>query len=141
MKMLAYGMNTNKNSMALRAPGAKFLGKAKLHKHKLVFKYFADIEASENDMWGVLWEIGPDELKAMDYTEGYPTFYDRKEVDVDFDGSKEKAWVYYMVDKEDYKHPNQFYLNMLMEGYEQAGIGMGQLHLAQAECTLMAGTA
>ena len=140
MKMLAYGMNANVESMAIRAPTAKFLGKAKLEKHKLVFKMHADIEQSDNDMLGVLWDIDEEVLQLMDMTEGYPVYYNRKVVDVVHNGQVEKAWVYFMNNQSDYCLPSESYYELVRAGYFNAGIGMGQLHLARAECTLLQGT-
>ena len=40
--MLAYGMNTNLNSMRWRCPQARSLGKVTLKDHKLAFRTFCD---------------------------------------------------------------------------------------------------
>lgn len=41
---------------------------------------------------GEVWEIDADTLQRLDWLEGYPRLYDRKEVDTSFG----KAWVYFM---------------------------------------------
>lgn len=122
-----YGLNTNIESMARRCPGAILKGKATLPKHKLVFKYHADIEAADTDMEGVLWEVGAIEMQSLDYMEGYPVYYDRKEVWVIYNRLKVKAWAYYMSGREEYHPPDEYYLNLLREGYTDAGIPMSQL--------------
>jgi gamma-glutamylcyclotransferase (GGCT)/AIG2-like uncharacterized protein YtfP len=122
-----YGMNTNIESMARRCPGAHLIGKATLPKHKLVFKYHADIEVADTDMEGVLWEVGAIEMQSLDYMEGYPAYYDRKEVWVETPKRKYKAWVYYMADRQEYHAPDDYYLNLLTQGYTDAGIPLAQL--------------
>lgn len=129
MKMyyFGYGMNTNVKSMHQRCPGAILKGKATLQKHKVVFKYHADVEPANTNVDGVLWEIGTMELQSLDYTEGYPTYYDRKEEVVEFNGRKHKAWIYYMTGNERYAPPDGYYLAMITEGYTEAGIPLSQL--------------
>lgn len=122
-----YGMNTNVESMAQRCPGAILKGKATLLKHKLVFKYHADIEAADTDMEGVLWEVGAIEMQSLDYMEGYPAYYDRKEEWVTHNGRKVKAWVYYMSGNDYYAAPSEYYLDLIKRGYTDAGIPLSQL--------------
>lgn len=123
-----YGMNTNIESMTRRCPGAIYMGKATLRAHKLVFKYHADIEAADTDMEGVLWEVGVMEMQSLDYMEGYPVYYSRKEVWVETAKRKYKAWVYYMADdNHEYHAPDAYYLDLLTQGYTDAGIPLSQL--------------
>jgi gamma-glutamylcyclotransferase (GGCT)/AIG2-like uncharacterized protein YtfP len=122
-----YGMNTNIESMTRRCPGAILKGKATLRKHKLVFKYHADIEAADTDMEGVLWEVGAMEMQSLDYMEGYPVYYDRKEVWVETPQRKYKAWVYYMTGNDQYAAPDSYYLELITQGYRDAGIPLSKL--------------
>jgi gamma-glutamylcyclotransferase (GGCT)/AIG2-like uncharacterized protein YtfP len=130
MYMAAYGMNTNIESMRARVPGATYIGKAKLPHHKLVFKYHADIEAADTDMEVVLWQIGPAELQELDYTEGYPVYYDRKLVSVLHAGQERQAWIYYMVQGDYRAEPSQHYLDLITAGYQNAGIPLSQLKVS-----------
>ena len=123
-----YGMNTNIESLTRRCPGAIYMGKATLRNHKLVFKYHADIEAADTDMEGVLWEVGVMEMQSLDYMEGYPVYYSRKEVWVETEKRKYKAWAYYMADNNhEYHAPDEYYLDLLTQGYTDAGIPLSQL--------------
>jgi gamma-glutamylcyclotransferase (GGCT)/AIG2-like uncharacterized protein YtfP len=123
-----YGMNTNIESMTRRCPGAIYMGKATLRNHKLVFKYHADIEAADTNMEGVLWEVGAMEMQSLDYMEGYPVYYSRKEVWVETEKRKYKAWVYFMADdNHEYHAPDEYYLDLLTQGYTDAGIPLSQL--------------
>lgn len=122
MYMIAYGMNTNVDSMRVRAPTAAWLGKVTLPQHKLVFKYFADVEPSSTDMEVVLWSIDTTVLQAMDHCEGYPTFYQRKQVEIEYAGQTVTAWIYYMNADVEYCAPPPLYLDMLVEGYARANI-------------------
>jgi gamma-glutamylcyclotransferase (GGCT)/AIG2-like uncharacterized protein YtfP len=122
-----YGLNTNIESMTRRCPGAIYMGKSTLRNHKLVFKYHADIEAADTDMEGVLWEVGTMEMQSLDYMEGYPVYYSRKEVWVETEKRKYKAWVYFMADKQEYHEPDGYYLAMITQGYSDAGIPLSQL--------------
>jgi hypothetical protein len=55
---LAYGMNTNLESMKSRCPDAVSLGKVWLDDHRLQFKYFCDAEYHPGSkMPCVLWSI------------------------------------------------------------------------------------
>jgi gamma-glutamylcyclotransferase (GGCT)/AIG2-like uncharacterized protein YtfP len=123
-----YGMNTNIESMTRRCPGAIYMGKATLRNHNVVFKYHADIEAADTDMEGVLWEVGAIEMQSLDYMEGYPVYYSRKEVWVETEKRKYKAWAYYMADdNHEYHAPDEYYLDLLTQGYTDAGIPLSQL--------------
>lgn len=126
MYYVAYGMNTNVESMQARAPSAVWLGKITLPKHKLVFKYFADIEQADTDMFAVLWKIDHNVLTGLDAVEGYPTFYERKKVDIVHEQNIVSAWVYYMNAPTAYGPPSSSYLTMVTEGYASAGIELHQ---------------
>ena len=79
----AYGMNTNKEEMAYRCPSAVPMGKAILPGYRLEFKSFATIVPSPKEsVEGVLWTITDTDESALDMLEGYPEFYDKKNVSV-----------------------------------------------------------
>jgi gamma-glutamylcyclotransferase (GGCT)/AIG2-like uncharacterized protein YtfP len=125
-----YGLNTNLESMTRRCPGAIYMGKATLRNHNLVFKYHADIEIADTDMEGVLWEVGVMEMQSLDYLEGYPVYYNRKEVWVETGKRKYKAWVYFMANaNHEYHAPDEYYLDLLTQGYTDAGIPVAQLEV------------
>ena len=71
----AYGMNTNKEEMAYRCPGARAMGKAVLPGYRFEFKSFATIVPDvDSYVEGVLWTITESDELALDILEGYPEF-------------------------------------------------------------------
>ena len=134
----AYGMNTNLREMAYRCPNAECLGQVLLPNHKFVFRHHADIEpSSDNDVVGVLWRITPECERALDLLEGYPIYYEKKEVIVEtFDNEDINgmtnfvAMVYYMTDQTTTYTPSKSYYDCLVEGYTANNISTEQLKYA-----------
>jgi gamma-glutamylcyclotransferase (GGCT)/AIG2-like uncharacterized protein YtfP len=75
----------------------------------------------------VLWEITDSCLKSLDALEGFPYYYERKEVDVVTEQGTETALVYYMVDGMPDGMPSDSYKNMVMEGYRRNHIPVNQI--------------
>jgi len=74
----------------------------------------------------VVWELEPEDEKALDFYEGYPRFYEKEDVKVILeDGTSITAMVYIMTDKIlDRIHlnlPSRSYLETVREGYRAAG--------------------
>jgi gamma-glutamylcyclotransferase (GGCT)/AIG2-like uncharacterized protein YtfP len=137
----AYGMNTNIREMARRCPGAVCHGPVVLRDHKFVFRLHADVEHSPGrHVEGVLWELTPACEQALDMLEGYPHYYNKKEVIVEstqarLDGlTRFAAMVYYMNRQEGTEHPGSMYLSCLNEGYTDNGLNHYQLKQALVEC-------
>ena len=132
MKYFAYGMNTNLDSMSLRCPTAVCLGVAAVDDHRLVFRCHADIEAAPGEqVWGVLWDITPADLAALDRLEGFPEYYVRKHIMVRQGQRRVSALVYYMTDQTYQQEPSAGYLAMVTEGYEQHGVTLLQLNTVE----------
>lgn len=131
--MLAYGMNTNIDQMASRCPGSVSIGRVDIPDYRLVFRGVADIEHSKGDvLQTVLWDITPACEDALDMLEGYPTFYTKKYINVEFNGKVYEAMIYQMVgDRLDYSHPSSYYQNMLEEGYQDHGLDLDQIYTAE----------
>jgi len=124
----AYGMNTNKEEMAYRCPGARALGKAILLGYRLEFKSFATIVLSTNSsVEGVLWTITNSDESALDVLEGYPEFYDKKTVSVEHQNQPYIAMTYIMGPREQGHAPSDGYYSMVSEGYQQFGLSQKQL--------------
>ena len=131
MKQLyfSYGMNTNLAQMARRCPTAVSLGAAVLPCYKFEFKNFATVEFDlESDVDGVLWDIQPEDEASLDVLEGYPFYYDKKMVDVIVDGITVPAMTYFMYPEEVLGMPSKSYYNLVADGYEEHGIGLGQIN-------------
>jgi gamma-glutamylcyclotransferase (GGCT)/AIG2-like uncharacterized protein YtfP len=128
MKYFAYGMNTNIKEMAQRCPDAKNLGHARLAGYRFRFAGHADIVPHANGLVeGVLWEITDRCLTALDNLEGFPYYYDRKEVTVVTDTGVEEALVYYMTEGMPEGMPSTGYRDMVMDGYTQNHIPVNQI--------------
>ena len=124
----AYGMNTNKEEMAYRCPGARALGKAILPGYRLEFKSFATIVPNPKEsVEGVLWTITELDELALDMLEGYPEFYDKKTVSVEHDNQSYIAMTYIMGPREQGYAPSDGYYSMVSEGYQAFGLNQRQL--------------
>ena len=123
----AYGMNTNKEEMAYRCPGAVALGKSILPGYRFEFKSFATIVPSPGEyVEGVLWTITDSDEVALDILEGYPEFYDKRHVTV-HQGMDYIAMTYIMNPREKGYAPSSGYYSMVSEGYQAFGLNQQQL--------------
>jgi gamma-glutamylcyclotransferase len=123
----AYGMNTNKDEMAYRCPGAVALGKAILPGYRFEFKSFATIVPdTDSQVEGVLWTITDVDETALDILEGYPEFYDKRHVKVQ-QGIDYIAMTYIMNPREKGYAPSDGYYSMVSEGYQAFGLSQQQL--------------
>jgi gamma-glutamylcyclotransferase (GGCT)/AIG2-like uncharacterized protein YtfP len=126
-----YGMNTNPHGMAQRCPNAISLGYAKLLEHKFRFAGPADVLKHPGSIvHGVLWDITPECLKALDSLEGFPYFYDRELRTVDFYGERVQALVYFMQPGHTESSPGHGYYKCLQEGYHAFGVPTKQIKRA-----------
>jgi gamma-glutamylcyclotransferase (GGCT)/AIG2-like uncharacterized protein YtfP len=131
MKYFAYGMNTNLDSMRIRCPGARVIGVGWLDDYEFVFRTHADIQKEPGSIcYGVLWEINTAHLRSLDMLEGYPHYYTRFKIPVNFNNKKVKAYVYQMNDQEYVSEPSAGYLDMVTEGYTQNGVPINQIDTA-----------
>ena len=116
MKYFAYGSNLNQKYMQWRCKDALSLGTYMLQGYQLVFRYYADIIPSQNNVVkGGLWEISENDETALDRYEGYPDLYEKcYEDDIMF---------YRMCDEDrNYSLPSNGYLEDLLEGMEDFGL-------------------
>jgi gamma-glutamylcyclotransferase (GGCT)/AIG2-like uncharacterized protein YtfP len=133
-----YGMNTNLDGMRQRCPKAICHGAAVLSNHKFVFRYHADIEECPgSQVHGVLWSITEDCERSLDMLEGYPYYYNKKEVIIESTHplmNKFVAMVYFMNDQNGVKLPSDLYLNSLLEGYKENSVDTSQIYNALKLC-------
>jgi len=140
----AYGSNLSQAQMGVRCPTAKVLGVAVLEGHRLSFTAFsrlwsggvADVVETVGDkVWGLLYELMPEDLAALDTYEGYPHLYDRLMLHVVPAGnhSAVEAWVYFVVNKQDFVTPSARYLAVLVECAKE--FGFPQQYVTDLEST------
>ena len=126
---IAYGSNLNVCQMKRRCPGAKILGTAMLDGWQLLFKgsktgSYLTIEEKEGSSVPVaIWEITPEDEKALDRYEGYPVFYYKRELLVKYKGyftgrqHSHIAMVYIMHEERPLGLPTFSYLSVCEDGY------------------------
>ncbi len=128
MLYFAYGMNTNPREMALRCPGARSMGRARLLNHSFRFAQHADVEPCEDSyVDGVLWNINEQHLEALDKLEGYPYYYDRVVASAVHDARTYHVLVYRMQPGHQVSEPALSYYNLVMDGYRAHGVPAAQL--------------
>jgi gamma-glutamylcyclotransferase (GGCT)/AIG2-like uncharacterized protein YtfP len=129
MLYFAYGMNTNREEMAQRCPGALSLGHARLVDRIFRFATHADVVKCKGSyVDGVLWTIDDFHLNALDRLEGYPYYYNRRRLRVAHDNRIVMAETYYMQPGNLDSLPSQSYFNMVVEGYNQHNIPLDQVY-------------
>lgn len=127
---IAYGSNLNVRQMKTRCPNAKILGTAKLKDWELLFKgsksgsYLA-IEKKENGIVPVvIWEVDKTDEKALDRYEGYPTFYYKKDIKLQYKGIRTgkrrtiDAFAYIMHEDRPIGVPSNYYMKTCLDGYD-----------------------
>lgn len=132
----AYGSNINLEQMADRCPDAKPVGPVTLDNYELLFRGggFATIAPCEgSQVQGLLWEITPRSERALDFYEGYPSFYEKQSVSVrDSQGTEHSVMVYVMTGERSRipVRPSPFYYAGIVEGLRQNGMPVEPLEQA-----------
>ncbi len=133
---IAYGSNLNLPQMAERCPNAEVVGPTEIKGYELLFRGgrrggVATIEPCESSAVPVLlWEVTPQDEKALDCYEGFPYFYHRETVDVEIGGKTVPAMVYVMNDGHQAGMPSDYYLGVIQQGYRTAGFNSEVLDTA-----------
>jgi len=131
MYYFAYGMNTNREHMAVRAPRARCVGPAKLLNYRFRFAHHADIVPERySSVQGLLWKITDECRRSLDQLEGYPDYYNVCEVDVFHNGELYVAEAYFMNPGNLDDWPSNYYLQSVLDGYRQHGIPTTQIEQA-----------
>ena len=134
-RYVAYGSNLNREQMARRCPTAKILGKAVMHGWALRFRGTATVERRKDSSVPVLvWDIQPEDEKALDVYEGYPRLYRKETVRVYLNGKQVSAMIYIM-NENNRPHgiPGKGYYDTIREGYLDSGFDIGILDNAVNE--------
>lgn len=121
MLYVAYGSNMNLEQMSYRCPNSSIVGTGKLHGWKIVFNVHADIVETDNmndKLPVVIWDIANEDWHYLDMYEGYPSYYIKKYVEVEFEnGESDIAVVYIMADnRKGICPPAETYFNGIIRG-------------------------
>ena len=143
---IAYGSNLNVRQMRLRCPSATVLGTANLHDWELLFKgsktgSYLTIEPCEKGTVPVaIWEVTEQDEKSLDCYEGYPSFYYKKEIRVQYCGIRTgrrrtvNAFVYIMHEDRPIGVPSVTYMQTCLRGYDDFGFNRLILMDAYLKC-------
>ena len=116
---LAYASNLNKEEMENRCSSAKALGTAVLEDYQLAFCRHATIVKEPGAYVPVgVWQIDEECEKMLDRYEGYPHYYTKETVSIEFEGKEIEALIY-MMNKEhaNFRLPHSDYLDDVTRGY------------------------
>ena len=142
---IAYGSNLNLEQMKERCPGAKPAGAGALPGYRLAFRgakrgYYLTLLPEPEGLVPVgVWEVTPEDLEKLDEYEGYPEFYYKLEVDMDFkdistgEQRRERALIY--IRREEYGPgaPTKEYYRGCIEGFRSFGLSTAGLEEAYRE--------
>ena len=141
---VAYGSNLNVGQMSHRCPTAKIYGTGFLNNWELIYRgsktgAYASIRRKKGSMVPiVVWEIQKEDERNLDIYEGYPTFYFKQTVMVDFPFGKKKAMVYIMNTFARPGIPTQHYVDVVRQGYKDNSLDEeyldNSLHKNMLEC-------
>ena len=136
---IAYGSNLNRDQMEWRCPTANPIAVSCLNDYKLVFQgryhgAHANVIPSEGDSVPVVvWEITPEDERALDRYEGVAGGYYTKEyMKVEVNGKMEEA-IIYILTPHGYGIPRDFYLEVIVQGYRDFNLDARPLNRAVIE--------
>ena len=119
----AYGSNLNQRQMTRRCPGVKFVGVGKIYGYELCFRGFSDgayatiVEKDGAFVPAALYEISSENEKALDFYEGYPHQYIKKELMLELGDRTGPAMIYIMDSNKKVGLPSQNYFAKIWDGY------------------------
>jgi len=138
---VAYGSNLNFKQMLARCPTARFVGVGTIPNYELLFRggsncAVATVEPKEGASVPVgVWRITPQDEVALDRFEGYPSFYEKENVEVRLsNGAIINEMAYIMTDGHQFGEPSLYYYQAILQGYQDCGLDEHILHdyVAQA---------
>lgn len=145
---LAYGSNLSLSQMGHRCPTALPVGVAELEGYQLLFKgsktgsYLTVEPKAGSHIPVAVWKIGAADERCLDTYEGYPTFYYKKNLEVQLrslvDGSDlgtVPALIYIMHEEHVLGCPTANYFLTCAEGYRRFGFDRAELEQAVVDST------
>ena len=131
MLYFAYGAHVNVRNLTRVARAARVVGPAWLPAHRLVFKTFAAVIADPvSRVPGVLYEVTPSDLRALDRYEDVPALYRRAEIAVETDDGAKAAFIY-LREGGEIAPPDVDYFNIIARGYAEWKFDVAALRKAR----------
>ena len=124
---IAYGSNMDLEQMRYRCPNAKIKGTGILENWRLMFKgsltgsYATIEEEAGQNVPVVYFTITKTDEDNLDYYEGYPIFYYKREVQIKTNKGYIEGMVYIMDESRQYGLPSDRYYGVLSEAYKKFG--------------------
>jgi hypothetical protein len=119
---IAYGSNLNRPQMERRCPGASVAGISEVADYELLFRNVATIEPRKGaKVPVVLWQITPEDERALDRYEGWPRLYRKEMMELELEGKPVSAMVYVMNEGRKADLPASYYYDVISEGYQTFG--------------------
>lgn len=127
----AYGANLDLRRFRRRCPDSVVLGRALLRNYRLAFTRYdshekggvADIVAEAGaQVWGALYDIDEQSMRALDEYEGAPRAYRRETVRVADDRGGEHEAITYVANKTGEFAPSRTYLALIARGARDHGL-------------------
>ena len=148
---IAYGSNLNVQQMRRRCPHATILGTANLTGWELLFRgsrtgsYLTIEECEDGTVPVAIWEVDGTDEAALDRYEGFPTFYYKKEIRLQYKGIRTgrrrtvTAFAYIMHEDRPIGVPADFYMRTCLDGYDTFYFDRNVLIRAYEKCERMCG--
>ena len=148
---IAYGSNLNVPQMRMRCPGATILGTATLKGWELLFKgsktgsYLTIEECDGGSIPLVIWELTESGEAALDRYEGFPSFYYKKDIRLQYKGIRSgrrrtvTAFAYIMHEDRPIGIPSNLYMRVCLEGYDTFFFDRNVLLAAYDKCAEVCG--
>jgi gamma-glutamylcyclotransferase (GGCT)/AIG2-like uncharacterized protein YtfP len=128
----AYGANLSRAHMALWCPDAEPIARALLLDHRLVFRTWPDIVSSPGDaVQGALYSVTPRDVAALDEFADCPALYHRVDIIVTCGAGPIEAVAYRLNPGRPLALPDNDYVRLLLQGYEDWRLDVGLLSVAE----------
>jgi len=126
---IAYGSNLNMTQMEHRCPLAEFLGVGYLNDWELIYRgsktgSYATIRPKPGNVVPVgLWNITRFDEKQLDIYEGFPSFYQKHNLSVEFETGEQIIGMAYIMDpNRKVGRPSEYYIDTVYQGYMDCGL-------------------
>jgi gamma-glutamylcyclotransferase (GGCT)/AIG2-like uncharacterized protein YtfP len=85
---------------------------------------FSIKEEIGSEVKGLLWEITPEDLVSLDHYEGYPSVYDRRELEVVLENGVKRQAIVYISNRIENVEVSEIYLNHCEEAAKNEGFSI-----------------